>query len=78
MVSASTLAVGGALIPPIVYLKRLALEARDYILLTVASLLLAVGGSFAAYKLLMRDIEECRMHVRKLRAESQTQRPRSG
>jgi len=71
-VFASTLAVGGALIPSIVYLKRLALEAMDYILLTVASLLLAVGGSFAAYKLLMRDIEECRMRVRKSRVESQT------
>ncbi|WP_055409447.1 hypothetical protein [Pyrodictium delaneyi] len=78
VVSASTLAVGGALIPPIVYLKRPALEARDYILLTVASLLLVAGGSSAAYKLLMRDIEECRIRVRRPRVESQTQKPHSG
>ena len=61
----STLAVGGALIPPMVYLKRPALGTRDYILLIASSLLLVVGGSFAAYKLLMRDIEECRMRVRR-------------
>jgi len=57
--------VGGALIPPMVYLKRPALGTRDYILLIASSLLLVVGGSFAAYKLLMRDIEECRMRVRR-------------